>query len=202
MTDRNNIRHAYDEVAESYASVRSESGQDMDILAAFLDPLSADATILDAGCGQGMPVLRRLDETATAVGLDFSREQLRLASENVPGGRLLQGDITHLPVADDVFDAITAYHTLIHVPLDAHQTVITEFSRVLRPGGRLLLTESPAEWTGANPDWLDTGVEMQWSMAGAETTREQLRNAGFSIFEEWEVDEDEHWMFFAAEHAH
>lgn len=202
MTKRNNVRQAYDEMAETYASVRSENGQDMEILAEFLDPLSSAAKILDAGCGQGTPVFRQLDETATAVGLDFSREQLRLATENVPQGRLVQGELTHLPVADGVFDAITAYHTLIHVPLDAHQTVITEFSRVLRPGGRLLLTESPTEWTGANPDWLDTGVEMQWSMAGAETTRKQLRNAGFSIFDEWEVNEDEHWIFFGAELAH
>lgn len=202
MIEKNSIRNAYDNVAESYASVRSESGQDIAILAEFLEPLSADSKILDAGCGQGTPVLRQVNETATAVGLDFSREQLRLATENVPGGQLVQGDLTHLPVADDVFDAITAYHTLIHIPLDAHQTVLTEFGRVLRPGGRLLLTESPTEWTGANPDWLDTGVEMQWNMAGAETTREQLRNAGFTIFEEWEVNEDEHWMFFAAELTH
>lgn len=202
MTERNNVRRAYDEVAKTYASVRSESGQNMDILAEFLDPLPSDAQILDAGCGQGTPVLRHLHETATAVGLDFSREQLRLATENVSGGRLVQGDLTQVPVADGVFDAITAYHTLIHVPLDAHQTVITEFGRILRPGGRLLLTESPAAWTGDNPDWLDTGVEMQWSMAGAETTREQLRNAEFTIFDEWEVNEDEHWMFFAAELAH
>jgi len=201
MTRRNDVRQAYDEVAETYASVRSESGQDMDILAAFLDPLSSSATILDAGCGQGVPVFRHLDEVATAVGLDLSRKQLRLATANVPGGRLVQGDLTQLPVADGVFDAVTAYHTLIHVPLDAHQTVITEFARTLRPGGRLLLTESPAEWTGANPDWLDTGVEMQWSMAGADTTRDQLRNAGFTIFDEWEVNNDEHWMFFAAELA-
>lgn len=201
MTERNDIRHAYDEVAEAYASVRSEGGQDMEILAEFLEPLSSEARILDAGCGQGRPVLRRLDKAATAVGLDFSRRQLQLARENVPGAALVQGDLTHLPVADGVFDAVTAYHTLIHVPLDAHQTVLNEFARVLRPGGRVLLTESPGEWTGANPDWLDTGVEMQWSMAGAETTREHLRDAGFTVTDEWDVDEDEHWIFFAAELA-
>ena len=201
MTNRNTVREAYDELAEAYASVRSENGQDMDILAEFLEPLPSEATILDAGCGQGTPVFRELDDVATAVGLDLSRAQLQLTTENVPGGRLVQGDLSHLPVADGVFDAVTAYHTLIHVPLDAHQTVITEFARALRPGGRLLLTESPAEWTGANPDWLDTGVEMQWSMAGAEPTREQLRDAGFTIVDEWDVNDDEHWIFFAAELA-
>lgn len=52
MIEKNSIRNAYDNVAESYASVRSESGQDIAILAEFLEPLSADSKILDAGCGQ------------------------------------------------------------------------------------------------------------------------------------------------------
>lgn len=198
MTERNDVRRAYDEIAETYASTRSENGRGMDILAAFLAPLSPESDVLDAGCGQGTPVLRKLDASATGVGLDFSREQLRLATENVPDAPLVQADLTQLPFADGVFDAVTAYHTLIHIPMDDHQTVITEFARVLRPDGRLLLSEGPEEWTGANPNWLDTGVEMQWSIAGAEATRTQLQNAGFTLSHEWEVDEDEHWMFFAA----
>lgn len=204
MVDKNAVRRGYDGVAETYAAERSGDGHGSDILDQFLRLLPESARILDAGCGQGEPVLRKLSASATAIGVDFSRAQLELATENAPGASLLQGDMTRLPVRDNAFDAITTYHSLIHIPIDEHRTVIDEFARVLKPNGRLLLSEGPNEWSGTNPDWLDGGVEMQWNIAGAEATREQLQNAGFSISNEWGTNdafagEDEHWVFFSAE---
>jgi ubiquinone/menaquinone biosynthesis C-methylase UbiE len=84
-----------------------------------------------------------------------------------------------------VFDSVVAYWSLIHVPLSDHQTVLEGFERVLCPGGRVLPCEGTNEWTGENPDWLDSGVEMQWETAGAETTRNRLHAAGFTIVDSW-----------------
>ncbi len=109
-----------------------------------------------------------------------------------------------LPLCGGSFDAITAYHSLIHVPCGEHRAVVDEFARVLRPGGRLLLSEGLHEWSGTNPDWLDAGVEMQWYIAGIETTRDQLRNAGFVVEEEWRIGDslddgnEGHWAFVSA----
>jgi len=221
MADRDDVRRSYDELADTYAAERSEDGPAMRILDRFLDGLGDGGRILDAGCGQGRPVLERLDRTATAVGLDFSAEQLRLAADAVPGAALAQGDMTHLPFDDGAFDAAVAYWSIIHVPLADHQAVVDEFARILRPGGRVLLCEGAGEeWVGENPDWLDTGVEMQWEMAGAEATADQLRDAGFSVYDQWgaperlaeddesttdegssaddTTDDDLPWAFFAA----
>ena len=198
MDERNEVRRAYDDLAGTYAEGRSETGEDTEILSAFLDRLPDGARVLDAGCGPGIPVLRRVNASATGYGLDFSRGQLQLAAENVSDASLLQADVVHLPLDDAVVDGIVAYHSLIHVPSNDQRAVISEFSRVLRPGGRLLLSAGPTEWTGANPDWLDSGVEMRWDIAGAEATRTQLRAAGFVLTDEWEVAEDEHWLFLAA----
>ncbi len=205
MTDRDTVRRGYDALAETYAAERPEDGRGMDVLDHFLDPVPESARILDAGCGQGTPVLAQLGASATAVGLDFSYRQLALATENAPDAALAQGDMTRPPFRDGAFDAITAYHSLIHVPIDDHQTVINEFARILRPGGRLLVSEGPGEWSGANPDWLDSGVEMQWDIAGADATREQLEGAGFVIADEWSApdtladdEDDAQWVFFSA----
>lgn len=204
MMDKDAVRRGYDDLAETYATERSEDGRGMDVLARFLDSLSKPARILDAGCGQGTPVLRRLSTVATATGVDFSREQLGLAAENVPDASLVEGDMTRLPVYDGVFDVVTAYHSLIHVPLEDHQTVVDEFARVLRPDGRLLLSEGTDEWSGRNPNWLDSGVEMQWNIAGADATREHIQNAGFTVTDEWGItdtfaEDEERWVFFAAQ---
>lgn len=202
MVDKDAVRRGYDDVAETYAAGRSEGGRDMEILTEFLASLPEPERIIDAGCGQGTPVLRQLSTVAPASGVDFSREQLVLAEENVPAASLIRGDMTNLPVRDDAFDAVTAYHSLIHIPIEDHQSVIDEFARVLRPDGRVLLTEGQDEWSGTNPDWLDSGVEMQWNIAGAEATRNHLQNAGFTIIDEWgaiDTSSDEHWIFFSAQ---
>jgi len=203
MTDRETVRRGYDELAEAYAEKQSADERARSILSAFLDSLAEPTRVLDAGCGHGDPVLRRLSAVATAVGLDFSRGQLRIAADSAPAARLVQGDMTSLPFRADAFDAVTAFDSLIHVPLDDHRTVIDEFARVLRPGGRVLLSEAPGEFERTNPDWLGEGVEMTWEMAGADATREQLRTAGFRVEVEWDApetaaDEPPKPPFFAA----
>ncbi len=212
MVEKGAVRRAYDELAETYAEQRADDGPGMIVLDHFLDSLTEPTRILDAGCGQGTPVLSRIATDTTAIGVDFSHEQLRLAETTVPESLLLQGDMTDLPFNACVFDAVVAYWSLIHVPLEDHQTVLDEFARVLRPSGRVLVCEGTTDWSGENPDWLGTGVEMQWNIAGAEATGDQLRSAGFTITDRWRVpdaldasaDDSSNddaalpWTFFAA----
>lgn len=209
MVEKDDVRRAYDEVAETYAAERSDEGPGMAILSAFLDSLSRSARLLDVGCGNGQPVLAGLPKDIEAVGLDFSGAQLRLARATVPDCVLVHGEMTDLPFEDGSFDALVAYWSLIHLPLDHHSDAIAEFARVLRPGGRALVCEGTDEWVGSNPDWLDSGTEMAWGMAGAEATAEQLRDAGFEIIDRWRVPEsldgeekwdsegDHPWTFFS-----
>jgi ubiquinone/menaquinone biosynthesis C-methylase UbiE len=204
MNEKKVIRRGYDELAETYAAKRSVDEREVAILDELLGSPSEMVRILDAGCGQGTPVLRRLCDEATTVGVDFSREQLRIAAEDVSTARLVHGDMTHLPIQDNVFDAVTAFNSLIHIPLSDHPTVIEEFARVLRPGGTVLLSEAPQETERTNSNWLDSDVEMTWKMAGAQATRNQLQNAGFLIVNEWRApdrDDEERPKppFFAAQ---
>lgn len=215
VTDPDAVRRAYDALADEYDAARGDDPAGLDRVRAFLAECGPGARVLDAGCGGGRPVLARLaagpgpdeaaggddeaaggddeatggddDATVAAVGLDFSREQLRLAAGNAPGAALVRGDLRALPFADGEFDAVTAYHALIHVPRDEHATTLAAFARVLRPGGVLLVTEGELAWEGTNPDWLGAGVEMRWSMAGPAATREALVAAGFEVLDAWRV---------------
>ncbi|WP_440765376.1 class I SAM-dependent methyltransferase [Natronorubrum sp. DTA7] len=203
MVDRNAVRRGYDELIGDYDAERAEDDRGNAILDEFLDSIGTPARILDVGCGPGVPVLRKLSAEAIAFGVDLSREQLKLAASNVSEAAHVQGEMTRLPLREDAFDAVTAFHSLIHVPLEDHGAAIDEFARVLRPGGRVLLSEGPEEWCGTNPDWLERGVEMQWNIAGVDATRDQLRDAGFTITDEWGTagtfaDNDERWLFLAA----
>lgn len=203
MVEKAVVRRGYEDVADTYHAEREPSDEELEALTAFLDGVSPESRVLDAGCGGGEPVLRAVTrESQQALGLDFSTRQLENALSNAPGARLLRGDMSRIPLATDTVDAVLAYHSLIHVPAAEHQTVIDEFARILRPGGRLLVSEGPEQWQGTNPDWLDAGAEMQWAIAGAETTRAQLEEAGFRVDTEYGApntlaeDEEARWVFF------
>lgn len=117
----------------------------------------------------------------TGIGVDFSSAQLSAARPRT-GAHLVQGDITALPITDSAVDAVTALHSLIHVPREEHQDVYREFARVLRSSGRLYVTASPGGgWVGSNEDWLGSGVRMDWSFPPVSRTREWLEEAGFVI---------------------
>mgnify|MGYP000639708069 CR=1 FL=1 len=194
------VMAGYDGVAEAYDADRDPAHE-----ATLVESLAADlpdgARVLDAGCGGGRAVLEALAVEYDALGVDLSTEQLALARERAPAAALARGDLTRLPVADDAVDAVTAFHSVIHVPREHHERAFAEFARVLRPGGHLLLTTGVGEWEGDNDDWLDSGAPMQWSFHGRERSLELLDSAGFDVADE-AVRDDElgggEWLFVRA----
>jgi SAM-dependent methyltransferase len=179
LRQRTAVRRGYDELAAAYASERAEADHDA-LLDRFLEAAPPDGRVLDAGCGAGHPVLSRLASEREVLGMDFSDEQVARASTVAPG-RVVQGDMTALPFADDAFAAIAAFYSVIHVPFEQHADVYAEFARVLEPGGTLAVTVGAEDWQGRNDDWLDSGTAMEWSHYGLETSRELLAAAGFDV---------------------
>jgi SAM-dependent methyltransferase len=106
------------------------------------------------------------------TGLDFSRRQLELAAERVPGAWLVAGDLTALPFADGAFDALYSLNAVIHVPRERHRGCFAEFRRVLRTDAPLLATVGHDDWVGTNDDWMGLGAEMHWEIPGLERATE------------------------------
>ncbi|QUO47749.1 class I SAM-dependent methyltransferase [Halorubrum ruber] len=184
--DRNAVRRAWDAVAETYAARRDPDGSDAALIDDLCDALATDPAtgdrdplVLDVGCGDGARTLANLPPSS--VGLDVSRRGLELAAETVPDARLVHGEMSALPFAADRFDAITAYHAVFHVERERHPDVYDEFARVLRPGGRLLLTLPSGRFETVRRGWM--GGEMFFSAPGRERTLDQLRAAGFADVE-------------------
>ncbi|AUV82086.1 SAM-dependent methyltransferase [Salinigranum rubrum] len=192
LTRRTQVRSAWDAVADDYAAARRHDGPDTDLLVDLAAALPEGARVLDVGCGDGRRTVETLldaDPTLDVVGLDFSRVQLGLARAAVPAATLVQADMTGLPFSDETVDAVTAYHSVFHVPRAEHPTVYAEFARVLRPGGYVLTTVGTGRSESIRRNWLGSGHAMFWSTPGPETTKDQLEAAGFSV--EWERHVDD-----------
>ncbi|MCK9901918.1 hypothetical protein CC117_24050 [Parafrankia colletiae] len=100
---------------------------------------------LDVGCGVGAPALQvGRDTGASVVGVTVSNEQVRRANGQATAVGLADrlsfryADASALPFEDGSFDAAWALESLIHMD---RPVVLREIARVLKPGGRLGLTD-------------------------------------------------------------
>jgi SAM-dependent methyltransferase len=95
---------------------------------------------LDAACGTGRHSVYLASLGHTVIGVDTTPEMLEIARAKVPAGEFHEADVRDIPLADDSVDVIVCGIAVSHLPDLA--SVFTEFARVLRPGGHLVLTDS------------------------------------------------------------
>jgi SAM-dependent methyltransferase len=161
-----------------------------------LAALEPGQVVLDLGSGGGIDVLlsaRRVGPTGKAYGLDMTPEMLELARRNqaesgVANAEFLLGTMEDIPLPDSSVDVVIS-NCVINLAADKDR-VLAEAFRVLRPGGRLavsdmvLLRELPeiayramALWTGCitgalvDDDYLAKLRSAGFEAAGIEVTR-------------------------------
>ncbi|MEZ0067174.1 SAM-dependent methyltransferase [Streptacidiphilus sp. MAP12-20] len=94
--------------------------------------------LADVGGGTGIISRRLRREDRDVVVVDLTAGMLALAAQRLPGGRAVRATAERLPFPDASLDAITCVW-LLHLVPDT-RPVVTEFARVLRPGGVLVCT--------------------------------------------------------------
>ncbi|MEO0377331.1 MAG: class I SAM-dependent methyltransferase, partial [Cyanobacteria bacterium P01_A01_bin.17] len=107
------------------------------------DRLNHSSKVLDCGIGTGafsLALLERINQPAHVSGIDISYPMLLQAQQNLNNRcatlDLRQGNIRHLPFADESFDAVIFAHVLEHMaePVET----LREMVRVLKPGAPLI----------------------------------------------------------------
>jgi SAM-dependent methyltransferase len=156
--------HYRDFTAEVYGDVRREAfgvdvGQNSWLTIEALErfgsqlELRPGSRLLDVGCGSGGPVLHLARLTGCeVVGVDLFEEAVTTGNESVRQAglgmqaRFVQADAGRaLPFKGRAFDALLCVDSINH--LRDRASVLADWARLLRPGGRLLFTD-PAVVTG------------------------------------------------------
>lgn len=144
--------------------------------------------VLDLGSGGGLDVLlsaSRVGPEGVAYGLDASDDMLTLARANaaeaqITNARFLQGRIENIPLPDNHVDVVIS-NCVINLSADKAR-VLREAYRVLRPGGRIGVSDVIAE-DATSPARLTRAEQQVGCVAGTVTGPEYeqlLAEAGFS----------------------
>lgn len=158
--------------------------------------LKPGAMFLDAGAGFGRHAYEAARQGATVYALDWAHDEMfgtramfggMIAEKEIRAanfGGVLRGDVTRLPFEDNTFDCIVTSEVLEHIQNDV--VAISEFHRVLKPGGTLAATVPT--WFPEKINWmLSDEYHAPKSVGGhvriysATELKAKLRTAGFEV---------------------
>ena len=183
---------------ELYDAVDREGLPDAAVLASLgcgnplaVAELREGETVLDLGSGGGIDVLlsaRRVGASGRAIGVDMTDEMLTLARKNAVEAHatnveFLKGTIELLPLADATVDVVIS-NCVINLAADK-TAVFSEIARVLRPGGRVGVSDVVADDLLSPAQRAERG-SLVGCVAGAlsfHEYRDGLRAAGFADIE-------------------
>ena len=164
------------EVAQDWDGIRSgfftEAMRDAAIARAALPE---NALVADVGTGTGFVLRGLLAQAGELTGFDHSPEMLAVARSNFAGllnVRFQLAEGQHLPAEDNYFDAVFANMYLHHAP--DPQAAISEMARILKPGGKLLITDLDTHLEA----WMREAMADRWLGFQREDVRRWYAAAG------------------------
>ncbi len=118
--------------AENYWFRRHEAAYE------FLAPLTAGSVLLEVGCGEGYGTDLLTRSAQRVLGIDYDATTIVHARDRYRAAHFVRANLAALPVASDAVDVVATLQVVEHVW--DHGQFIDECRRVLRPGGRLMVT--------------------------------------------------------------
>ncbi|MEU7591125.1 class I SAM-dependent methyltransferase [Micromonospora sp. NPDC049230] len=151
----------YDTTFRAYGDEEGSAG----LVGRLLGPADpTGAMCVDVGCGTGLHFDAVETQGYTILGVDVSADQLRIAATRSP--RLIRADARRLPLATASVPTVVLTYT--HTDIDDFPAAISEATRILRPGGRLI-------YLGVHPAYIGAFCDRR-----AEVTNQEVRiSAGY-----------------------
>ncbi|MGH9456980.1 MAG: class I SAM-dependent methyltransferase [Thermoanaerobaculia bacterium] len=183
----------YEQRAREFMAIRGRSDIGAATVREWAKELPPGASVLDLGCGPGVPIADVLIDAGFRVhGVDASPTLIEAFRTRFPGATAECAAVEDVELAGGSFDAAVAWGLIFLLEPEAQALLIRKVARALEDGGRFLMT---APWqTGQWPDVL-TGRTAR--SLGREAYVRLLRDAGLLLVGETD-DEGENHYYFAA----
>ncbi len=107
--------------------------------------------LLEIGCGEGRGVELLAPKSSAYTAVDKIAEVVSQLSAKFPQGSFIESNIPPLPFEDNSFDSVVSFQVIEHIKEDA--TYLKEIYRVLKPGGKALISTPNIKMTLSRNPW-------------------------------------------------
>lgn len=134
----NRIKTDYNKISAQFASTRHYQWPEMTIFAKYI---TDGWNVLDLGCGNGRLINSLKDKKAGYLGIDSSKELIKIARMNFPTNKFEIMSMENLKLEDNSFDGAFTIASVHHLPTkNLRIKALTEANRVLKNNGYLFIT--------------------------------------------------------------
>ena len=180
--------NGYEQAAKNFMSARNPS-VGASTVREWSQTLPPGSSILDLGCGHGVPVSQVLTEEGFSVyGVDASATLIDAFRNRFPGSRAECSAVEDSEFFRRTFGGVVACGLMFLLPADVQHAVICRIARALSPSGKLLFT-SPKEAVM----WRDALTGRESVSLGAERYRQILHREGLILVGEQSDEGDNHY---------
>ncbi|RYN87517.1 hypothetical protein AA0120_g7227 [Alternaria tenuissima] len=179
----NIVEHAYDHIAQWYLEwVESDMSPRQRYTKRFLDRLPASPSVLELGCGPGVPVLNMLvDRGAQVTANDISAKQIEMAKARCPNVKFVAGNMATLTFEAESFHGVLSFYTLFHLPRAQLEDLLAKIYTWIKPGGLFVFNLAVLDEEEIHGEMM--GYGMFWSSYGMQKNCEILEDIGFELLE-------------------
>ncbi|HEX5554878.1 MAG TPA: class I SAM-dependent methyltransferase [Chitinophagaceae bacterium] len=137
---RKDAIETYNIIADWFSANRDQGLMEKPYLDRLMAITGKGASVLDLGCGTGMPMMGYLSGQGMHItGVDASDRMLEIAQHNLPSVDFIKADMRTLSL-DRKFDTIIAWHSFFHLPSEDQPAMFDIFKNHLNRNGILLFT--------------------------------------------------------------
>lgn len=134
-----NLKETYNKIAKDWHNDHKKDDWWIESTDKFISLLKPGLQVLDVGCGGGVKSKYFIERGLKVVGIDFSREMIRIAKTEVPEATFLVKDLKDINKWKAFFDGIFLQAVLLHLPKQEILTSLRQIVTKLKTGGYLYI---------------------------------------------------------------
>lgn len=189
---KNDPANGYEAIARDFIAYRRKSAIGAESVRSWAHTLVPKATILDLGCGNGIPITEALVKDGhNLYGIDASPTLITSYREHFPDLTVACEPVETTNFFDRKYDGVVAWGLMFLLSEDAQSGLIHRVSTILNTGGQFLFTSPEQVCT-----WTDVLAGVESRSLGAAKYKRILSSAGLSLIGNC-IDEGDNYYYFA-----